>query len=442
MESIKKPKLNINTGYKTLNSLRAAAISTIILLTSGCIEKVMPIHEGCEMDPLGCVAGEIAGTVVAGELAGEIAGTEVAGELAGEIAGTEVAGEFAGELAGTEVAGEMAGDSGQSDSDGDGVTDDTDNCISIPNSNQEDNNQNGIGDACEPNTDIEDFVCDNGWCVQSCSDHEEIRPFFERVDFPRADYLAGESKNIMCYDVCNVDEARTGEFADEFISKLVDINAPNVKWFAGNEEIEMPVEMSFDNGECRRISAVAQISGEQVPIINDWGTDSFSEKLLLSDFNKPMSAFVAMNDLTDKIYWTGYHRPGRTTVALQTINSVCHGPILISGTCSIDTEFSGLGLDVSTPVEANQEFIIAYPPVGYYMNEYIYIYHQGTNNEQGQAGVCYLHLNLLESDADVPFYQLLDESVMELTVPGEFSHGDLNPIGSQPEVNVSLALEE
>ena len=76
------------------------------------------------------------------------------------------------------------------------------------------------------------------------------------------------------------------------------------------------------------------------------------------------------------------------------------------------------------------------------MNEYIYINHQGTNNEQGQAGVCYLHLNLLESDADVPFYQLLDESVMELTVPGEFSHGDLNPYGSREVVHMGLALEE
>ena len=425
-----------------------------------------------DRDPRGCVAGELAGDEiageenageVAGELAGEIAGTEfagemmagteVAGELAGdEVAGTAVAGELAGdeiageenagEMAGDEVAGELAGESGLNDSDGDGVTDDTDNCISIPNSNQDDNNQNGIGDACEASTNIEDSVCDNGWCVQSCSDHEEIRPFFERVDFPLADYLAGESKNIMCKDVCNVDGSRTGEFADEFQSKLVDINAPNVRWFEGNQEIQMPVEMSFENGECRRFSAVAQISEEEVHIINDWGTDSFSEYLLLSDFNHRMTAFVAMNDRTAKVYWNGYPLPGRTTVALQTMNSVCQGPILLSGTCNIDTEFSVLGVDGSTPVQANQEFRFAFPPIGDFMNLFIYINHQGTNNEQGQAGVCYLHLNLLESDADVPFYQLIDESVRESIVPGEFSHGDLNQIGSQPEVNVTLALEE
>ena len=147
-----------------------------------------------------------------------------------------------------------------------------------------------------------------------------------------------------------------------FRSKLVGINAPHVRWFERNQEIQMPGEMSFAPGECRRISAVAQISGEQVPIMNDWGTNSFSEYLLLSDFNKRMSAFVAMNDLTDKIYWTVYPLPGRTTVAMQSVNSVCHGPILISGTCNIDTEFSVLGLDGSTPVQANQEFRIAFHP--------------------------------------------------------------------------------
>ena len=81
MYSLKKPKLNLNTGYKVFNTLRSATISAIILLTTGCIEQVMPEQDDCTVDPRGCVAGsEVAGTEVAGELAGEIAGTEVAGD--------------------------------------------------------------------------------------------------------------------------------------------------------------------------------------------------------------------------------------------------------------------------------------------------------------------------------------------------------------------------
>ncbi len=71
-----------------LYHLRNVALSTIIMLTSACIEQVMPDYEGCEFDPRGCSAGEaVAGEEVEG---GEMAGEEMAGST---IAGQEVAGE-------------------------------------------------------------------------------------------------------------------------------------------------------------------------------------------------------------------------------------------------------------------------------------------------------------------------------------------------------------
>ena len=52
------------------------------------------------------------------------------------------------------------------DSDGDGVCDDVDNCVSTPNPNQEDGDGDGVGDVCDncpvtPNADQDPAACQN-----------------------------------------------------------------------------------------------------------------------------------------------------------------------------------------------------------------------------------------------------------------------------------------
>ena len=48
------------------------------------------------------------------------------------------------------------------DTDGDGVDNQLDNCLSLSNSNQLDSNTNGVGDICEPDSDGDGIKDDNG----------------------------------------------------------------------------------------------------------------------------------------------------------------------------------------------------------------------------------------------------------------------------------------
>jgi len=74
------------------------------------------------------------------------------------------------------------------DSDGDGVPDAVDNCPLTPNSNQNDQNGNGIGDACE--------VCDPGTGVCTpCSDGRGPLPTRRVVLFVTDALLTPEIKN-------------------------------------------------------------------------------------------------------------------------------------------------------------------------------------------------------------------------------------------------------
>jgi hypothetical protein len=57
------------------------------------------------------------------------------------------------------------GDACEPDTDGDGVIDDIDNCVDEPNSNQADTDNDGIGDACEPDTDGDGVIDDIDNCV-------------------------------------------------------------------------------------------------------------------------------------------------------------------------------------------------------------------------------------------------------------------------------------
>lgn len=51
------------------------------------------------------------------------------------------------------------------DNDGDGATDDEDNCIFVKNANQSDTDGDGIGDACEPDTDDDGVIDDIDNCI-------------------------------------------------------------------------------------------------------------------------------------------------------------------------------------------------------------------------------------------------------------------------------------
>lgn len=59
------------------------------------------------------------------------------------------------------------------DSDNDGINNDVDNCVNIPNPNQEDTNNNGIGDICETDTDNDGVIDYYDNCINASNPNQE-----------------------------------------------------------------------------------------------------------------------------------------------------------------------------------------------------------------------------------------------------------------------------
>lgn len=97
---------------------------------------------------VGCAAPGIKEGVAAGALVGAGVGAVAAG------GGGAAIGAGAGAVVGG-VVGPMVADpeARGPDSDGDGVSDLQDNCVDVPNDDQQDVDGDGVGDACEPGGD-------------------------------------------------------------------------------------------------------------------------------------------------------------------------------------------------------------------------------------------------------------------------------------------------
>ncbi|SDN54377.1 Thrombospondin type 3 repeat-containing protein, partial [Haloarchaeobius iranensis] len=70
-----------------------------------------------------------------------------------------------------------SGGDDEPDSDGDGVSDDEDNCVDTPNEGQLDTDGDGEGDACDPNDDGDAFTDEQDYCPKIASDEQQDKDF-------------------------------------------------------------------------------------------------------------------------------------------------------------------------------------------------------------------------------------------------------------------------
>jgi len=364
-------------------------------------------------------------------------------------------------------------DKGPSDSDGDGVLDAEDNCVSIVNPNQTDANGNGIGDACEVSPEDINDDCEwvGGVCMASCNDdnfrlHRGLSYIYPLAN---SEYMKGGSMNIGCFDVCTDPDSDVSQREVMFLTRyeLIDQFKPDVRWFRNNQEFS-PIEngssetINHQPGQCIRYSAVAKKSDELYePSREDeaiQGSESFSISVYYMDRRAAgMSIVTLSGDTTNVYYQTHIDNSYRASAESNTYsslnlftryNSTSDGPISISGSCESATRiqkypaFDGLQ---TVFVGANEYFILIHPALGLDKSFSLRFAMSGEEPRLSYGpGVCQLQVNILGAAAShLATGELLNisrEELEGLIVPGSFLWTDTEQ--AIPELNVEVGVEE
>ena len=258
----------------------------------------------------------------------------------------------------------------QGDSDGDGVTDDLDNCPSVPNPSQEDGDGDGIGDTCDncvstPNPDQLDAdgdeigdVCDN--CIdtpnaaQLDGDGDGIGDVCDNcIDTPNAAQLDGDSDGIgdACDNCVNTPNAAQLDSDGDGIGDACDncVNTPNAAQLDGDGD---GVGDGCDN--CVDTPNTAQLDGDGDGIGDDCDNcvntpnpdqlDSDGDGIGdACDVNLDVNPPVITLSVTPDILWPPNHKMIPIAVTVSATDDYDPNPTLVLALISVNESDDTVG---------------------------------------------------------------------------------------------------
>ena len=247
------------------------------------------------------------------------------------------------------------------DTDGDGVPDANDNCASIPNPDQADTNNNGIGDACESSNFTPLFPCVNGMAGPFPCDGIDIMSVFS------TDVLAGNS-TAEGSDVWGWTDASTGK-------EYAIIGLTNATAFVDISDPTAPINLG------RIATAQGTAPWRDVKVYNN-------HAFIVADGNSNNSHGMQVFDLT-RLRNVANPPEDFTVDALFTGVGKCHNIVINESQavaylvgCNTTNNGGPIFVDISNPT--NPTFINDYEAAGYSHDAQVVTYNGPDPDYQGK----------------------------------------------------------